>query len=266
MRNGMIDFHTHAFPDDLARRAVPALAKIGNVSPHTDGTINGLLASMDRAGIERSVVCSIATKPGQWESIFTWSNAIRSDRIIPLPSLHPEDTDIPGILRAIRDAGFRGIKMHPYYQDFLLDEERMFGLYEELVRNDLLVVMHTGFDIGYPRIRRADPVRIVRVLDLFPELCMVTTHLGSWDDWDEVQKHIVGRDIHMEISFTFGHLPPEVIRAILTAHPSTHILFGSDSPWRSQEESIRELRSLELPESLEYAILRQNASRLLFRS
>lgn len=262
----MIDFHTHAFPDDLARRAVPALAKIGNVSPHTDGTINGLVASMDRAGIGRSVVCSIATKPGQWESIFTWSNAIRSDRIIPLPSLHPEDTDIPGILRAIRDAGFRGIKMHPYYQDFLLDEERMFGLYEELVRNDLLVVMHTGFDIGYPRIRRADPVRIVRVLDLFPELCMVTTHLGSWDDWDEVQKHIVGRDIHMEISFTFGHLPPEVIRAILTAHPSTHILFGSDSPWRSQEESIRELRSLELPESLEHAILRQNASRLLFRS
>lgn len=262
----MIDFHTHAFPDELARRAVPALAKIGNVSPHSDGTVNGLLASMDRAGIERSVVCSIATKPGQFDSIFSWSKMIRSDRIIPLPSIHPEDCDIPGKLRAISDAGFPGIKMHPYYQDFMLDEERMFGLYEELVRNNLLVVMHTGFDIGYPRIRRADPVKIVRVLDLFPELCLVTTHLGSWDDWDEVQKHIVGRDIYMEISFTFAQLPPAVFRSILMAHPSTHILFGSDSPWRSQEESIRELRSLALPEPLENAILRDNAARLLLRS
>ncbi len=265
MLTGIIDFHTHAFPDALAQRAVPALAKTGNIVPHSDGTIAGLLSSMDRAGINRSVVCSIATKPGQWESIFAWSKAIRSGRIVPLPSLHPEDSDIAGKLRTIRDEGFRGIKMHPYYQDFMLDEERMFGLYEELVRNNLLVVMHTGFDIGYPRIRRADPEKIVRVLDRFPELCLVTTHLGSWDDWDEVQKRIVGRDIYMEISFTFAHMPPAQIRSILLAHPSTHILFGSDSPWRSQEESIRELRLLGLPESLENAILRDNASRLLFR-
>jgi hypothetical protein len=263
MLNGIIDFHTHAFPDALAHRAVPVLAKSGNVTPRSDGTIAGLLESMDNAGVERSVVCSIATKPGQFDSILAWSGAIRSDRIIPLLSLHPEDADIPGKLQRIRDAGFRGIKMHPYYQDFFLDEERMLPIYEELVRNDLLVVMHTGFDIAYPRERRADPEKIVGVVDRCPELCLVTTHLGSWDDWQNVEKYLVGKEIYMELSFTFSDLPAEAIRSILLNHPPTHILFGSDSPWRDQGESLRELQSLGLPSTLENGILRTNAMHLL---
>lgn len=263
MLTGIIDFHTHAFPDALAQRAVPALAKTGNIVPHSDGTIAGLLSSMDNAGIERSVVCSIATKPGQFESILAWSDAIRSDRIVPLPSLHPEDSDIPGKLRTIRNTGFRGIKMHPYYQDFVLNEKRMFIVYEELVRNDLLVVMHTGFDIAYPRERRADPEKIAHVIRCIPELCLVTTHLGAWDDWEEVQKHIVGKEIYMELSFTFSHLPSETISNILLTHPHTHLLFGSDSPWRDQRASIQELQSLALPPAIEEALLRANALRLL---
>lgn len=263
MLNGIIDFHTHAFPDALAQRAVPALADSGNITPRSDGTVAGLLASMDNAGIQCSVVCSIATKPGQFDSILAWSTAIRSDRIIPLPSIHPEDTDIPGKLQHIREAGFRGIKMHPYYQNFFLDEDRMSGIYRELVLNDLFVVMHTGFDIAYPRERRADPEKIVHIVERFPELCLVTTHLGAWDDWQNVEKHLVGKKIYMELSYTFSDLPDETIRSILLKHPPTHVLFGSDSPWRDQGESIRELQSLALPASLERAILRTNALPLL---
>jgi predicted TIM-barrel fold metal-dependent hydrolase len=263
MSDVIIDFHTHAFPDELAQRALAKLAKIGNIRPHTDGTIAGLQASMDRAGIDKSVVCSIATKPGQFDSILAWSKAVRSDRIIPLPSLHPKDRAIQQKLRMIRDAGFLGIKMHPYYQDFDVDEERMFGLYEGLVANGLFVVMHTGFDIGYPRIRRADPPKIIHVLENFPKLCLVTTHFGAWDDWDLVQKHLLGKEIFMEVSFTFAYMQPAVFRSFLLAHPNTHILFGSDCPWSDQKTCIQELRSLQLPETLEDDLFGRNACRLL---
>ena len=87
----IIDFHTHAFPDDLAARAVSALEKGAGVPAMLDGKVSSLLKSMDRAGIERSMVCSIATKPAQFQKILDWSKAVRSSRIIPFPSIRPAD-------------------------------------------------------------------------------------------------------------------------------------------------------------------------------
>jgi predicted TIM-barrel fold metal-dependent hydrolase len=78
--------------------------------------VAGLLASMDRSGIEQSVVCSIATRQEQFTPILEWSKAIRSERIIPFPSLHPDDPELLEHLQLIRDEGFKGVKMHPYYQ------------------------------------------------------------------------------------------------------------------------------------------------------
>jgi len=68
--SGIIDFHTHAFPDELAARAIPFLEEEGNVKAWLDGTAADLLRSMDRAGIERSVICSIATRPQPSQTYF----------------------------------------------------------------------------------------------------------------------------------------------------------------------------------------------------
>jgi hypothetical protein len=91
---GIIDFNTHAFPDSLAGRAIAVLeAEASGVKAFLDGRVSTLLASMDRAGIEKSVVCSIATKPSQYPVILSWSKEIASERIIPFPSFHPDDPD-----------------------------------------------------------------------------------------------------------------------------------------------------------------------------
>ena len=42
----LIDFHTHAFPDRLAERAVASLSADIASPPLTDGTVSGLLAAM----------------------------------------------------------------------------------------------------------------------------------------------------------------------------------------------------------------------------
>ncbi len=259
----VIDFHTHAFPDYIAERAVPALAREGNVAARLNGTITELIASMDRAGIDISVVCSIATRPTQFDGIFAWSQAIRSSRIIPLPSVHPEDPGMPDKIRLISEEGFSGIKMHAYYQDFFLDEERLFPLYEELLQRKLFVVMHTGFDIAFPRIRRADPRRVLRVMERFPGLKLITTHLGGWDDWQQVETLLAGKPVYMDISFTATCIDDAHMRSIIMNHPGDCILFGTDSPWRDQLESIEHLRSLHLPEALEAKILWGNAAQLL---
>ena len=265
--SGIIDFHTHAFPDALADRALQVLLEEGrkmyDVNAYLDGKVSSLLASMDRCGIDKSIICSIATRPSQFEPIFLWSKKIASDRIIPFPSLHPEAADAQDQVRRIRAEGFRGIKFHPYYQDFSIDEERLFPIYKQIEAEGLIVVMHTGFDLAFERVRKADPQKIIRVLERFPGLKLVTTHLGSWEDWDEVEKHIMGKKIYMEVSFSLDCMNRETACKLILNHPKDHVLFGSDSPWADQGQAVMLLKSLDLSQERETRILRDNALKLL---
>jgi predicted TIM-barrel fold metal-dependent hydrolase len=218
---------------------------------------------MDRCGIDKSVVCSIATKTSQFEPILEWSRTIRSDRIIPLLSVHPSDTAYAEKIRIVKAEGFKGIKLHPFYQDFIIDENRMLHLYEAVCRENMLVVMHTGYDIAFPRVRRADPAGIARVCDKFPELKLVTTHLGAWEQWPEVESDLAGRPVYMEISFSMDYVDSDPVRDILMKHPKDYILFGTDSPWTDQAKTMSAYLSLGLGKEKDEAVLGGNAQRLL---
>ncbi|MGV1097956.1 amidohydrolase family protein [Thiovibrio sp. JS02] len=259
----IIDFHTHVFPDPVAAQAIPALEKIGGVKACHDGRLVSLLAKMDEAGIEKSVICSIATRPAQFASILDWSKAIRSARIIPFPSFHPAAADALEQIATIRAEGFLGIKMHPYYQGFALDEERMLPLYEKIAELGLILVMHTGYDIGFPRERIADPRRIMAVLARIPPLKLVAAHFGAWDEWEAVEAMMLGHPVHMDLSYSLHMLPPEKARAMVLVHPEDYILFGTDSPWAEQSEVIARLKELNLGPALEEKILAGNAASLL---
>jgi len=259
----IIDFHTHAFPDAIAERAMTSLEEGGNIKGFTDGTVRDLLRSMDEGGITQSVIASIATRPEQFQPILDWSLAIASARIIPFASVHPDAADPAAEVRAIAAAGLRGIKMHPYYQDFDLDEERLFPLYEALVDTGLLLLMHTGFDLAYARTRKADPVRTTRVVERFPELRLVTSHFLAWEDWEEVERHLLGKPVYTDISYAVQFMEPARARDLILAHPRDYVLFGTDSPWADQGALVRFVRSLDLGEAWERSILSENARRLL---
>jgi predicted TIM-barrel fold metal-dependent hydrolase len=259
----IIDFHAHAFPDQVAAGAIPFLEEEGNVTAQHDGRIDSLLKLMDRDGVAKSVICSIATRPAQFEAILEWSKQVRSERIIPFPSVHPQDPDILEHITQIHQEGFKGIKMHPYYQGFFLDTEKMFPAYERIRKLGLILVMHTGFDIAFPRIRRCDPRQILNVATLFPGLKMVTTHLGAWQQWTEVEEMLAGRKIYMDISYTLGQIDPRIARRIILMHPAEYIVFGTDSPWAGARETYSRLKGLELGSEREEMILRKNGLALL---
>ena len=240
----IIDFHTHAFPDALAEQTVPKLCAFANVEATLDGKVSSLLAEMDRLDIESAVVLTIATKPSQFESILSWCTGVASPRLFPFASVHPDDPEALEKIDRIGEAGLKGIKLHPYYQGFQFNEPRMFPLYERIERHGLIFLAHTGFDVGYPRERVADAPKIVDVVGRFPELRLVVSHLGGWNDWDCVEKHLLGRPVYMEISYAFPFIGMERARRFLLAHPPEYILFGSDSPWGNQEKTLEALLSL----------------------
>ncbi len=260
---GIIDFHAHAFPDQIAARAIPYLEEEGDVKANHDGRISSLLAIMDREGVDKSVICCIATRPSQFEAIVSWSKQISSDRIIPFPSFHPDDPQAVEHISQIKEQGFKGIKMHPYYQQFFLDDEKLYPAYEKISELGLILVMHTGFDIAFPRIRRCDPRQILNVMTRFPELKMVTTHLGAWQQWAEVENLLAGRKIYMDISYTLGQIDTQTARRIILKHPREYLLFGTDSPWSGPQKTYKQLQALELGDEREELILRKNGLALL---
>jgi hypothetical protein len=260
---GTVDFHAHAFPDGLAVRAVAGVAASAGIVPALDGRLSSLLASMDAAGVQCCVVLSIATRPEQFESIRAWSREIAGSRIVPLLSVHPADPEAGRkILAAARD-GFLGFKLHPYYQDFDLDDRAADPVYAALQETGLLCVAHTGYDTVFPMTRRADPVRIARVLERFPRLRFMATHLGAWKDWQLVREHLAGADLWVETSYSIEFMPREAARELILSFPPDRVLFGSDSPWADQAASIASLRGLGLGAEREEAILGKNARLLL---
>ncbi|MBN1555540.1 MAG: amidohydrolase family protein [Phycisphaerae bacterium] len=235
-----IDIHTHAFPDHVAPRAMEKLSAKADWRAVGDGSIAGLLRSMDAAGIHRSAVCAIATKPGQVEGITKWLSTLvrqHGDRIIPFSSLHPKDDDPVGWVRRIAEAQMRGIKLHPMYQDFVVDSPSLMPIYETAAEYHLPVALHCGSDIGFknnPIPDRAAPKRLAGLADALPQLRLLCTHMGGWSMWDEVEEHLLGKNVFLETSFTSAFLPPERLADMIRKHGSEKVCFGTDWPWNDQ--------------------------------
>jgi uncharacterized protein len=259
----IIDMHVHAFPDALAPRAMAALQGSADWKAIGDGTVGGLLRSMDAAGIDASVICNIATKPSQVEPIFKWCTQIASGRIIPFPSVHPDTPDVAGWIRRFKDAGLRGIKLHPMYQEFAFDEPRMDPVYAAVAEAGLVLEPHCGYDIAFPGDTRADTDRIARVIDRHPMLKLLCTHLGAWRQWEAVHKQLAGRSVWLETSMSVSLLGLRASADLIRAHDPYKVLFGTDWPWTHQTDQVNLLRLLSLPTEQVDGILGGNAAKLL---
>ena len=259
----IIDIHTHAFPDSIAERAMESLNEGVDAKAKLDGRISSLLASMDAANVDISIVASIATRPKQYAPILEWSKTIASERLIPFPSVHPSDPEAAAKIRHIASEGFLGIKLHPYYQEFDLLDDRMFPIYEAVLDSNLALLMHTGFDPAFKRNRIADPVRISEVSRMYPSLKLITTHTGAWEDWDEVRRYLIGKPVYMDLSYSVEFMEPGFARSLLEAHPAEYLLLGTDSPWSDPRDTITYLRNLQMGHDWEALVLGGNAMRLL---
>src|SRR5690554_183731 len=265
----IIDFHTHCFPDQIAAYAVPKLAgnARGGIKPYLDGRLDSLLESMERAGISHSVVQHIATKSGQEKTINTWAAEIQhkngGGRIVSFGTIHSETADWRGEIKRITDLGLKGVKLHPDYQSFFVEERRVFPIYEELCRAKLPVLFHSGVDIGLPEPCHCEPEGLRKVIDSFPEGIWIAAHMGGWQRWQEMEDYLLGLPLYLDTSYCRPHLEKAKMEQFIRKHGVERVLFGSDSPWADQQVSVEGILELDLTSEEREKILSQNALELL---
>lgn len=257
----IIDTHVHVFPDRLAASAVPAISGAASLDAAHDGTVTGLLALMGRAGVSRSVVLPVATKASQVRSINDWVSGLDSDAIVPFGAIHPDMPDAEDELERLAALGLFGVKMHPEYQAFRPDDDRLDALFAAAARLHLILYFHAGEDLSFTTVH-STPRAFARLLDKHPTLTVVLAHMGGWRQWDDVRNHLVGRSVYFDTSFTLPYLGERRFAELIAAHGVDRILFGSDAPWVDTAAEIKLLRGLPLAADDLEAILGGNAQRL----
>ncbi len=261
----LIDFHVHAFADLIAAKAMEKLSNTAKITPCTNGTIADTVKKQSEWGVALSVLLPIATKPSQQNTINNWAAQVGNDfkEIIPFGSVHPDADDALEELERIKALGLKGVKLHPDYQGFFIDDPNVFKIYKKCAELSLPVVFHAGFDAVSPDVIHATPKASLNAHKAVPEMTMILAHMGGVRCWDDVERFLVGEDIYFDISFISGEISSEQAKRIIKKHGADKILFASDCPWSCPLSEIRLVEELGLSEAEKEMIYYKNAQKLL---
>jgi predicted TIM-barrel fold metal-dependent hydrolase len=260
----IIDFHTHAFPEKIAKDAMDILAHTaGALSRFTDGTLRGLSDAANTVGDVFAVVLPIASKPTQMRKISDWAAENRTEKIEIFGSVYPGAPDAMYELEGIKARGLKGVKFHPEHQDFYIDEPHCLSLYKKAASLGLITVFHMGYDIGFLPPCRGAPERLKKVLGAFDGAPVIAAHFGGYMMWERVAKTLCGLPIYFDTSYSHSRMIKPLAQRIVEKHGPAKILFGSDLPWSGIAEEIAFVNSLDLTAGDRDLIMRGNAARLL---
>lgn len=241
----VIDSHAHVFEERKAARIMKEMGERAGVHARTDGTLRGLLASMEEAGVDLAFISRITTRPEQAARVNEWLLGLQGPKVLALATAHPYLPRAGEEVERLQALGFRGIKLHPDYQGFFVDEARLFPFYDAVQAAGLWILFHAGLDRGLPGLpAHASPERLLTIHRAFPRLRIVAAHMGGEENYDETERYLLGRDVYLDTSFVLRKMPPETLRRFFARHPTERILFGSDSPWCDQGGDLRLLLSL----------------------
>lgn len=245
----IVDFHTHIFPEKIAEKTISALSAKGGIPAYSDGMLDGLLNSMKDAGIDISVVLPVVTAPKQFDSIHRFAIEINEreygeQRLISFGGIHPDTDNYKEELNFIASHGFKGIKLHPDYQQTFIDDIKYKRIISYATELGLAIVTHAGFDVGYPELTHCTPDRTLAMLkEVRPEK-MILAHMGGLNYWDDVEKYLVGENVYFDTAYVVDEISEEQFIRIVKNHGVDRILFASDSPWKPQKKFVNYMQQV----------------------
>lgn len=278
----IIDFHGHTFPEFLVPKVIPKLEAGAHMHAYADGTLGGMLASMEVAGIDMSVVLPVATTVSQVQTCNRCAIEINEEyvgRLISFGAMHPDYEDYKKELLRIKNMGIKGIKLHPDYQQVMIDDIRYKRIISAASELGLITLIHAGIDIGLPGPVHAVPNAIKNLLVDVKSEKMILAHMGGFNMWEEAIDVIAGENVYLDTAFSLGEInyfsdypiaerncvmmKPDLFMKMVQAFGEDKILFATDSPWGGHAETLEAFQEIPLSEMQREKILCGNAKKLL---
>ena len=260
----VIDAHAHIYPIKIAEKATEVIGEFYDIKMSLPaGTSDRLLIDGKKAGIDRFVVHSVATKAKQVESInnFITEECAKHGEFIGFMTLHQDLTEeeIYDQVKVCFDKGISGIKLHPDFQRFYIDDENCFKIYRVAGEFSLPILFHTGDD----RYEFSKPYRLAKVAKLFPKNRFIGAHFGGYRCWNELDCYSGLDNVYFDTSSSLPFIPPEFATELIEKFGEEKFFFGTDFPmWKADEELAR-FDKLNLSERTREMIFSDNLLNLL---
>jgi predicted TIM-barrel fold metal-dependent hydrolase len=280
MSSVIVDFHTHIFPSWLRERrdeyvsSDPCFAQLYSQQKAKIATAEELIASMDEAGIDLSVVLNagwvsqelcLRTNDYILDSVARYPR-----RLVGFCAIQPRAGEAATAeIERCAKGGARGIgELRADVQGFDLGDKAVIGpVVDAVLQHDLILLTHSSEPVGHEYAGKGSitPDILYSFITAFPSLKVVCAHWGGglpfYALMPEVARSLA--NVFFDTAATVFLYKPEIFEQLSRIIGSDRILFGTDYPLMNQNRVIAQVRSARLPEEDKIRILGANARKLL---
>ena len=257
-----IDFHCHVYPDAIATKAADNVRQFYNGlgDPSVDGSVQTLLDRGTRAGVEKFVILPVAVRPSRTRHIndFILEQARGQERFYGFGTVHAGMENITGEIQYIMDKGLRGLKMHPDYQLFSIDDPRLFPVYE-MIGEKLPIIFH----MGDQRYDYSHPARLRKLLELFPRLRVIAAHFGGYTMYREASELLHDKNCFFDVSSSLMFMEDGVAESYINSYGAERFVYGSDFPMWDPVTEMERFQRLKLTDAQKEQIAHITAEGIL---
>ena len=255
----VIDFHTHIYPEKIAEKAVSSVGDFYNIKMDGGGTAQTLLKQSE--GITSHVVHSVAVSPKTVVAIndFISAECEKHGNFYGFGTMHAGFENKIEETKRILSLGLKGIKIHPDTQEFDMDTEEMYELYDFLREEKIPLLIHCGdyrYDYSHPK-------RLKNILKRFPGLIVIGAHFGGWSMHDLALEYLKDENCYLDTSSSFFVTGMKRAKELIRIYGAERMVFGSDFPMWSPKEELERFMSMNLTDEENELILHKNAEKIL---
>ena len=236
-----IDIHNHVYPEAIAQKAIDSIRDFYGIhGADMSGTAEMLLSRGKEAGISKFAVLPVSIRPDRVRSInnFILSQTAQHEEFIGFGTVHADMEHLLDEVQYILDNGLRGIKLHADTQGFPIDDPRLYPVYEA-ISGRIPVLLHMGD-------RQCDyshPVRLRKLMGLFPKLDVIAAHLGGYTMYEEAHTQLKDTSCVLDLSSSLMFLERGEVERYINSYGAERIAYATDYPlWDPVEEMERFLK------------------------
>lgn len=257
----IIDIHTHVYPDKVAKKASDSIRDFYAIyGGQMDGTVEMLLERGRQAGISRYVILPVSNAANRVRSInnFILEQTAAHDCFIGFGTLHADMEQLEEEAEWILSSGLKGIKMHPDSQRFNIDDPRLFPIYDR-IRGKIPVLLH----MGDQRYNYSHPMRLRKVLDIFPDLEVVAAHFGGYSMFHTARELLWDTDCVFDISSAMMFMEEGEAERYINCYGAERLAYGTDYPLWDPVTEVQRFKELRLSDRQFEQIAHKTAERIL---
>ena len=240
----IIDIHTHIYPDAISQKATDSIRDFYQLDGGgMDGSANMLLSRGKDAGIEKFVILPVGMRPDRVRHVndFILGQVADQPRFIGFGTVHAAMEQLTDEVAYIMETGLRGIKMHPDFQKFNIDDPKLLPMYE-MIQGKIPVIFH----MGDRRYNYSHPTRLRKILEQFPHLQVIAAHFGGYSMYETAYDILHDKNCIFDISSSLMFMEDGIAEKYINAFGAERMAYGTDYPLWDPVTEVKRFQSLKL--------------------